>query len=205
MSHRSQNHAPFSFSKHQVPTKNLRGFCNIEATSTYPGRGHSILPVSVSPSRTVTFVLCRENESLLRGARGKRNTPLSLYGLKVARGGASVRRHRRPGRLLRGRHEEVRSDNNEFRCRPFRPSRSASRKLGFAASAPPVCPLRRETFFFAARCRTIASNFYCTNPACLARSPRLIRERGVRMAGRRLGKGWRGSLVSCGAGFRGLF
>lgn len=44
----------------------------------------------------------------------KRNSPLSLYGLKV---------EGRPSTSAVFSREEVRSDNNEFRCRPFRPSR----------------------------------------------------------------------------------
>lgn len=94
----------------------------------------------------------------------KRNSPLSLYGLKVARGGA---RRGRPSpststaRLLAGRHEEVRSDNNEFRCRPFRPSRRArvvnSTSLptsSFPSSLSPFFTFR-ATFFCAARSRQI--------------------------------------------------
>lgn len=123
--------------------------------------------------RNNVAALRRENESLLRVATGQGGKEERSFVSLWSESGpwrsrrTNGRRHRRPARLLRGRHEEVRSDNNEFRCRPFRPSRSASRKLDLAArlllSSLFEFPLRRATFFFAARCRTIASNFYCAN------------------------------------------
>jgi len=139
------------------------------------------------------FLFC-ENESLLPSAGWeRRNVPLSLYGRKVARGSTTAeeaerpktasprcrrrRRHRyRRGRLLLGRHEEVRSDNNEFRCRPSRPcASSASRKVGDVNSPRRPSPDR----FSSTAMWTIVSNFYCANEPVswrgCSQSPRLIR------------------------------
>lgn len=93
------------------------------------------------------------------------------------------RRHR--GRLLLGRHEEVRSDNNEFRCRPFRPARVARVvKSADVYPSPPSLPPRPFDRFSSTAMWTIVSNFYCANVPVshrVSQSLRLIRndeERG---------------------------
>lgn len=104
---------------------------------------------------TPIFILQKWKFTAFRGIREK-NSPLSLYGRKVVAAAAEFETPKTAsppcsrGRLLLGRHEEVRSDNNEFRCRPFRPPHSASRKVSRCL------PLRhrpvRSTVFLPRRC-----------------------------------------------------
>lgn len=119
---------------------------------------------SSSSSRKRDVYNARFNGGEERGGR-KKKEKLSFVSLRSESG--PWRRqardgHRRPQPVFsQDAKEEVRSDNNEFRCRPFRPSRRArSRKLDLAANSsflPPSLPLFtfRAAFFFAARSRQI--------------------------------------------------
>lgn len=164
---------------HEVTASRIhRDSYKIELTSTLRRwRGNRSSRLSTVHERNNVIALRRENESLLhvatgqrKGRRRGRRTLLCLFMIWKwsGSGGASTRSPsmtspvffmdatKKYGRII-----------TSFRCRPFRPSHSASRKLDLAARPFLFSlfefPLRQRTFFFAIRCRTIAFNFYCGN------------------------------------------